>query len=177
MPPVSRYRILLVDPVKLRRDRAAEATRLRFDIVGAGTLADAMAVTTGTVHAVVLTLKQVEENGLALAKKLREKFGPEPYFVVHGPSVPARSTEERAMLAERHKVDMWLPNALEPDGLEVALWSELERRFRPKERPKSSVESADDEPSWSELLRAPPSVENVRKLLTKDLGGPIKRRI
>ncbi len=176
MPPPPRYRVLLVDPVKLRRDRVAEATRLRFDIVGAGTAGEALSVTTGTVHAIVITLKQIEDNGLVLAKRLRDKFGTMPYIVVHGSPVPARSPEERAYLTLRHKVDMWLVNSLEPEGYEVALWSELYRRF-PPERParEEAVDSADDEPSWSELLRAPPTIENMKKLLTKEIGPPKRR--
>lgn len=167
-----RYRVLLVEPLRLWRNRAAEETRLRLEIVGVGTEAEARAAVTGTVHAVVLSLKQLEANGLVLGRRLREKLGMEPYFLVHGQTMPPKSTEERATLAARHNIDMWLPNALEPHALVGALWGELERRFRPIEQRRAAAreESADDEPSWSELLRAPATVDNVKKLLTKDIG-------
>lgn len=168
MPPI-RYRVLVVDPVKLRRDRATAATRLRFDIVGAGTVTEALSLLDDSIHAIVITLKQIDENGLVVGRKLREK-APGAFILVHGPVTPAKSAEERAPLAQHHKVDLWLGSALDADGFEAALWSELERRFNKREKVVG-------EPSWGELLQAPASLENVKKLLTKDLGGPIPTKI
>ena len=169
--PTQRFRVLLVDPVKLRRDRSAEVTRLQFDIVGVGTPEEAAGVI-GVVHAVVLTLKQADGNGLVLGKRLREKFGEAPYFLVHGATVPAKTTEERLALAARHNVDLWVANLIEPVGLEAALVGELNRRFRKRE--PAAAAGGDNEPTWRQLLAAPATVENVKKMLTKDLGGKRK---
>ena len=166
----TRYRVLLVDPVKTRRDQAAAATRLRFDIVGAGTAAEANAVVVGTVHAIVLTLRQLDDNGLVLARTLRTRFGSEPYILVHGSTVPPHAAEDRALIAGRHGVDLWVAKTLDADGLEPALWAELERRFRPRERVRK-VDDVDDEETWRSVLTGPATVDNMKKLLTKDIFG------
>ncbi len=172
--PAQRFRVLLVDPVKIRRDRAAEATRLQFDIVGVGTAEEAAGVI-GVVHAVVLTLKQADDNGLVVGRRLREKFGEAPYFLVHGATVPAKTTEERLALAARHNVDLWVANPIEPVGLEAALWGELNRRFRKREPAAAAAAGGGgNEPTWGQLLAAPVTVDNVKKMLTKDLGGKRK---
>ena len=164
----NRYRVLLVDPVKSRREQAAAATRLRFDIVGAGSAEETNVVVVGTVHAIVLTLKQIEGNGLVLARALRARFGPEPYILVHGSTVPAHAADERAKLCARHGVDLWAAQALDAHALESALWAELERHFRPRVR---AVDEVDDVDTWRSVLTGPASVDNMKKLLTKDLFG------
>jgi hypothetical protein len=158
--------------MKQNRERAAEVARLRLDVVGAANEAEARKVDGSGLHAIVLGLKQPAENGLVVGSRLREKFGKEPLIVLHGAPMPSKSTEERAALAERYNVDLWVATTLHPDGLETALWAELMRRFPPPKPPPRPVDAArtDEEPSWGELLASPASVANVKKLLTKDLS-------
>jgi CheY-like chemotaxis protein len=202
MAQPNRFRLLLLDPVKLRRDRAEQALRLRFDIESCGRLEEAMqAVTTRPPHAVVATLRQLEDNGLVAGRTLRSRLGPDPFIVVHGAADTRKSSADRQTLADRHGVDVWSESALEPDGIEVVVWGELIRRNRPKAAPPPSLlerarststddvkafltkdrpliatppRAADEEPGWMELLNAPPTTANLKRLLTKDIGGARK---
>lgn len=197
-----RSRLLLLDPVKLRRDRAEQALRLRFDIESCGRLEEAMqAVTTRPPHAVVATLRQIDDNGLVAGRTLRSRMGPDAFIVVHGAADTRKSAADRQTLAERHGVDVWSETALEPQGIEAVVWGELSRRNRPKapppptllERARSTTtadvkaflnkerpllptpyRAPDVEPGWIELLNAPPTPANLKRLLTKDIGGARK---
>lgn len=200
----SRFCVLLLDPVKLRRDRAAQGLQLRYDVVGCGTLAEALAVCDSTPpQAIVATLRQVDDNGLVAGQALRAKVGPDVFLLVHGPADTRKSPAQRQALADRHAVDTWSETALEVDGIESVVWNELNRRHRPRTEeapPVSLLERArsvttsdvkefltkdrpliptpprapDEEPGWIELLNAPPTAENLKRLLRKDIG--VRRR-
>jgi response regulator RpfG family c-di-GMP phosphodiesterase len=200
----NRFRLLLLDPVKLRRSRAEQVLRLRFDIESCDRLEEAMqAATARPPHAVVATLRQIEDNGLVAGKTLRTRLGPDAFIVVHGAADTRKSSADRQILAERHGVDVWSESALEPEGIESVVWGELFRRNRPKVPPPPTLlerarattaedvktflnkdrpllptpyRAPDEEPGWIELLNAPPTSENLKRLLTKEIGGPRKAR-
>ncbi|MDP2315536.1 MAG: hypothetical protein Q8P41_21740 [Pseudomonadota bacterium] len=204
MQIVSQMRVLLLDPVKMRRDRAENGLRLRFEVEGVGTLAEALvAGVARPPHAIVATLRQVDDNGLVAGRALRQKLGAGIYILVHGCADARKTATDRQTLADRHGVDTWSETALEPEGMEAVVWGELDRRYRPrasaaerksllararsltandvkafltKDRPLIATppRAPDEEPGWIELLNAPPTAENLKRLLSKEIGGKRK---
>ncbi len=173
--------------------------QLRYDVLGCGTLAETLATCEATPpHAIVATLRQVDDNGLVTGQALRAKVGPDVFILVHGPADTRKTPAQRQALSERHGVDMWSETALEPVGIEAVVWNELNRRHRPravapptlsllararavssddvrtfltKDRPliPTPPRGEDEEPGWIELLNARPTAENLKRLLWKDI--------
>jgi hypothetical protein len=201
MSLVPQYRVLLLDPVKLRRDRVEQMLRLRFETQGFGTITQALAALKGAPppHAIVGTLRQIDDNGLVAGKALRAEVGKDVYILVHGAADTRKTAAERQAIADRHGVDTWSEIALEPDGIASVLGGELHRRHRPrtatvtplglmdrarsvtkedvkafltKDRPliPTPIRAPDEPPGWIELLNAPPTAANLKALLTKEIG-------
>lgn len=135
MTAARRPRVLLIDPVKFRRDELAEAMRFRFDVVGVGTLPEAQVAAAAEVPAaVVLSLRQTEGNGLSAAGALRSAVGPKVFLVVLGAPDGAVTAEQRQQMMKRHSVDSWSVQALDAPTLELVLSSGIRERQPPRER-------------------------------------------
>lgn len=202
MSVVTQYRVLVLDPVKLRRDRAEQMLHLRFETMGCGTITQALAdlKTSPPPHAIVATLRQIDDNGLVAGKALRAVLGRDVYILVHGAADSRKTAAERQGIAERHGVDVWSETVLEPEGIAAVVGGELHRRHRPraaaatpaslfqrarsvtkedvkafltKDRPliPTPPRGPDEPPGWIELLNAPPTAANLKALLTKEIGG------
>lgn len=189
-----RYRVLLVDPVRHRRERALEVLRAHYDAVGVSDGAEAKGVAAAkTPEAVVLTLRQFDGNGLALGKALRAQLGGDVLILVHGDANPPLGAAERAQAAALHGVSGWLPGTLEAPHMDSLIRSALARRYQPKvdrerrtqweetrtrsgvweflTRPRHLIptppRAPDEPPGWIEILNGPPTLANMRLLLAK----------
>lgn len=201
MSVVPQFRVLVLDPVKLRRDRAEQMLHLRFETMSCGTITQALAELKGCPppHAIVASLRQIDDNGLVAGKALRAALGRDVYILVHGAADTRKTAAERQSIAERHGVDVWSESVLEPEGIAAVIGGEMHRRHRPraasttpaslwqrlrsltredvkafltKDRPLISTppRGPDEPPGWIELLNAPPTVANLKALLTKEIG-------
>ncbi|MDP2311052.1 MAG: hypothetical protein Q8P18_33840 [Pseudomonadota bacterium] len=111
--------------------------RLRFDTVGCGTMTQALAVLNEghPPDAIVLTLRQADDNGLVAGKALRALVGPDVYILVHGaadmrPGARRPAASERQGIATWHGVNGWSEAVLEPEAIESVVGGELHRRHR-----------------------------------------------
>lgn len=136
MPPShTRFSIHLVDPVRSRREQIERGLQLRFDVRGFATVAEAIAGAHGhPPHAVVLTIRQTDGNGLTEGERYRKAVGADPMVVVHGTPDEAVTPERRRQWMTRHLVDLWIPRGLDAPTLEVLMWNELLQRCLPRER-------------------------------------------
>lgn len=127
--PPPRFRVFLVDPVRSRRETLERDLRVRFDVQGYGTVAEAAeAARRLAPHGVVLGVRQVEGNGMTAAAQLRKVVGTDTFVCVVGAVDEAPSAEQRQALMKRNQVDTWLPRVVDGPSLEVLLWTELLRR-------------------------------------------------
>ena len=188
--------MLLLDPVRNRREEAALALKAHFDVVEAGTPADAVAsIKLQKPDAIVATLRQVESNGLIVARGLRQEVGRDAFIVVHGPTTTFHASAERNPISRHHGVDRWTPNVLEPIEMDTLVGAELNARRRNKQGRPSLFTRArryrwrdlvsyftrlhhviptpppreDGKPGWIEILNGPPTVSNVRRLMAKTI--------
>jgi DNA-binding NarL/FixJ family response regulator len=191
---LGRYRVLLIDPVRMRREKAVRVLGMRFDVAEAYTPAEARdAIKKAPPDAIVATLRQVEENGLLMAKALRELV-PDAFILVHGSTTSMTTAAERRHVLERHGVDQWAPTNLEPDDLAIIIHSKAMVQ-RIQKAPRVSVWKRlrgvtrkdvwefftrhhhilpnpppnPENPHWFEILNGPPTFSNVRRLMTKPL--------
>jgi CheY-like chemotaxis protein len=190
-----RYRVLLIDPVKVRREKVAHVLEMRFDVVEAFTSQEAKeAIKTARPDAIVLTLRQVEDNGLLIAKALRGLVGRDAFILVHGSTTSVTSAADRRLVLERHGVDQWAPSTLEPDDIAVIInskalvqrmvkeprrsfwvrlrgvskkeiWAFLNKQYHLLPNPPPNPEN----PHWFEILNGPPTISNIRRLMTKPI--------
>ena len=193
-----RYRVLLVDPVRHRRERALDLLRAHYEVVGVSDAAEAREQLKGRKpDAVMLTLRQLEGNGLVLGKEMRARLGGDALILVHGDSNPPATSAERAQAAAAHGVSGWMPSTLEPPHIDALIGTALARRYQPavdRER-KSAWErlpanrsrvwefltrhrhiiptpyrSPEEPPGWIEILNGPPTLANARLLWVKARG-------
>lgn len=197
MASARRFRVLLLDPVKHRRDQAAHALGMRFDVIEAGSTKEAVdMIKAYGADAIVATLRQMEGNGLVACKTLREAAGHDAFLLVHGPTTAPTTASARKVAAKFHRANAWAGTLLTPDEMDVIVWTELGSRQRTGEVRAGGVfhrirritrrdvwdfltrhhhiiptppRGADEPPGWIEILNGPPSIENIRRLLTKPL--------
>lgn len=192
----TRSRVLLLDPVKHRRERIAHVLGMRFDVLEAGTPKEARElVTAHSPQAIVATLRQFEGNGLIACKELRPVAGREAFFLVHGPTEAPTTPAARQQVATYHRVDTWTSAVLSPEEVDVLVWNHLVAAARAQTkrpsllariraitradvwdfltRPRHVISTPppgrDEEPSWLEILNGPPTFSNLRKLMTKPI--------
>jgi DNA-binding response OmpR family regulator len=177
-----------------------------MDVDTTGSIAAALPVVKETPpQAVVVNIRQTEGNGLTVARELRNALGAEALVVLVGSAELPLTAQQRQAAAAKHGIDLWVPRALDPVALETVLWTELTRRFRPREAPRGApglVErlrgvtgddvktfltkeryiiptpprDPEEEPGWIELFNSPPTPDVLKKLLTKDIAIGKKRR-
>lgn len=196
MANARRFRVLLLDPVKHRRDQAARTLGMRFDVMESGTPKEALDMLKAYgADAMVATLRQMEGNGLAACKTLREAAGKDAYLLVHGPTTAPTTGSARKVAAKFHRADAWAGTVLAPDEMDVIVWNELNARQRSSEVARQGFwrrlghvrrdvwelltrqhhliptppRSPDEPPGWIEILNGPPSLSNLRRLVTKPL--------
>lgn len=129
-----KFRVLVLDPVRQRRERIAQRLGLRYEVLEAGTPREALAAATAQPpDAVVATLRQIESNGLAACKELRAAAGPDAFLMVHGPVENGPTQRDKLQsVARGHRVDTWNPAVLSPSMVDVVVWNQLNQR-RPRE--------------------------------------------
>lgn len=135
----SRVRVLLLDPVRHRREQVARFLGPRYDVAEAGTPKEALAAATAAPpDVVVATLRQIEDNGLVACKAIRNAAGPDAFMLVHGPAETTPNRDLRQHLERTHRVNTWSPSALSPSVVDVMVWNHLLERRRQSEGPPPS---------------------------------------
>ncbi|MFZ5479633.1 MAG: hypothetical protein ACOZNI_22900 [Myxococcota bacterium] len=180
----------------MRREKVSRVLGMRFEVHEAYTPREATdAIRKAPPDAIVATLRQVEENGLLVAKALRALVGKDCFILVHGPTTSCTTADERRQVLAAHGVDQWAPSVLDGHDLMVVLGSRATLHLVKREPPKTFWQRvratrwrdvwafltkhhhvfptppprADGKPTWLEILNGPPSPQNVRRLMTKSI--------
>lgn len=149
MPPW----LLLIDPTDLIFDGLTNEFSQRFDVivvddeVGAQEAID----DEGTPHVVAIAFEQGEVDGMAVAKRLRKRLGPECLVVVYGLPPVGHAMRDGALrrLEKKHQVDLFAHSPFS-DGylLGQAIWTHvLDEQFLAKSKEYEA-------PSWLLQLQA-----------------------
>ena len=160
--------VLLIDPVRARRQSFADALKVDVVVTAIGEAAEADAVP--VVDVAVIALRQATGHGLELGRALKVKH-PSATVVVYGKIEGATTA---AKIKERWGVDLHMPFV--PQPADVAALADTARlaqqrlvaaeaaRNRP---PPPRFKSLD--PGWGELLREPVTTETIKTNLKKDV--------
>jgi len=126
--------VLIVDPLKSRRDRIGQSFRRRFDVVTAHDPAGGLErVATEDPAIVLLSLPQAQGHGLDLALKVRElEGGADRVIVVYGrtASDDRLTPDVRARFRKRFKLDGFLAGLPQPGDLPPELAAGPEPQVR-----------------------------------------------
>jgi len=151
--PPPRFRVYFVDAVRSRREGFERDLRVRFEVQGFGTVKEAAdAARKVPPHGIVLSIRQLEGNGVSATPELRKAVGPGVFVSVIGAMDEVPPAEQRQALMKRNQVDSWLPRVVDGPSLEVLLWTELLRRAMAAEA-KARPEPAAPPPRASLLER------------------------
>lgn len=171
MGTVGRQRIVLIDPVKQRRDEHAATLSRRFDVRAFDSCGPAVASLNDSepVHVVVANIRQSEGNGLDAAATLRKMVGKSAFICVLGPPDRPVTADQRDGIARRLGVDRWLTRNIDSSDLDALIASRVRPaapadRFpapvggtasaaleKPAERAERPIAPAE---SWFDRLRA-----------------------
>ncbi len=177
MAKTARTHVVLVDPVKTRRGEAEEGLRARFDVTAFDappSMADGRAL---SAHAVVISVRQTEGNGLTAARTMRDAIGADVLIIVVGPADEAMSTERRAQLIARHGVDVWIPRPIDPHTLQILLAGELAKRTSARQKSEHAEKtdpgvSSAPAGSWTDMFGGSAATDSLRRFFSRAARHP-----